>query len=93
MKTHQLTKAEQAHIIRLAKRIFDYRLSVPVILFLDMMKYVSFYGSQAMVFFGPILTIFIKSDPYYRMAELMQDRNNIELLLKEIEKLEFSDKA
>ena len=58
-----------------------------------MMKYVSFLCSQAMVFFGPILTVFIKSDPYYKMAELMQDRNNVELLLQEIEKLELSNKA
>ena len=93
MEFQELSKIEYAHIKRMAKRIFDHGLSVPAILFLDMMKYVSFLGSQAMVFFGPILTVFIKSDPYYKMAELMQDRNNLELLLQEIEKLELSNKA
>tara|TARA_B100000579_G_C22418626_1_gene659738 strand:- start:104 stop:373 length:270 start_codon:yes stop_codon:yes gene_type:complete len=89
MGIEQISKTDLKHIQRMAKRIYDSGLSVPAILFLDMMKYVSFLGSQAMVFFGPVLTVFIQSDPYYKMAELMQDKNNIELLLQEIEKLEL----
>ena len=93
MDSNTLNTVDKKHINRLAKRIFDHGFSVPAILFLDMMKYVSFLGSQALVFFGPILTVFIKSDPYYKMAELMQDRNNVELLLLEIERLEDSKKV
>ena len=93
MDTHSLNQTDKEQIERLAKRIFNSGLSVPAILFLDMMKYVSFLGSQALVFFGPVLTVFINSDPYYKMTELMQDRNNVEFLLLEIERLEISKKA
>ena len=93
METQTLNSTDRKHIERLAKRIFDHGLSVPAILFLDMMKYVSFLGGQAMVFFGPILTVFINSNPYYKIAELMQDKNNVEILLLEIERLEVAKKA
>ena len=45
-----------------------------------------------MIFFGPILTAFIKSEKYYNFAEILEDRNNIEFLLREIEQLS-SDKT
>ncbi len=46
-----------------------------------------------MVFFGPIITAFISSQSYYKFAELLEDRNNVEFLLTEIERLEIkSDK-
>ena len=61
------------------------------IFFLDMMKYLSFFGGQLMVFFGPIITAFISSQSYYKFAELLEDRNNVEFLLVEIERIE-SDK-
>jgi hypothetical protein len=89
----QLSSIEKEHIKKLAKRIFDHGFSIPAILFLEMMKYASFLGSQAMVFFGPFLTVFINSDPYYKMAELMEDKDNIEFLMIEIEKLELEKKA
>ena len=93
MKSQDINSLNHIHISKLAKRIFDRGFTVPAILFLDMMKYVSFLGSQTLVFFGPILTVFINSDPYYKMAELMEDRNNVELLMLEIEKLEAEKKA
>ncbi|MBC8198174.1 MAG: hypothetical protein H8E60_09840 [Candidatus Marinimicrobia bacterium] len=89
----ELELTEKDHIKNLARRIFDHGFSIPAILFLEMMKYVSFLGSQTMVFFGPFLTVFIKSDPYYKMAELMEDKNNVEFLMLEIEKLESEKKA
>ncbi|SVB34301.1 uncharacterized protein METZ01_LOCUS187155 [marine metagenome] len=66
-------------------------MAVPAIFFLDMMKYLSFFGGQIMVFFGPIITAFISSQSYYKFAELLEDRNNVEFLLVEIERIE-SDK-
>ena len=51
-----------------------------------MVKYLSFFGSQLLIFFGPILTVFIQSHLYYQVAELLEDKKNVELLLLEIEK-------
>ena len=57
-----------------------------------MVKYLAFFGGQLMVFFGPIITVFIPSHSYYQIAELLEDRKNVEFLLTEIERLESSGK-
>ena len=74
-------------LTKFAKKIVDRGMAVPSIFFLEMGKYASFIGSQTMIFFGPILTAFIKSEKYYNFAEILEDRNNIEFLLLEIERL------
>ena len=45
-----------------------------------------------MIFFGPIITAFISPNSYYKFAELLEDRKNIEFLLLEIERLEIISK-
>ena len=79
-------------ISNLAKKIVRHGLAVPAIFFLEMVKYLSFFGSQLMVFFGPIITVFITSSLYYKYVELLEDRNNIEFLLLELERLEAEKK-
>ena len=75
-------------LTKFAKKIVDRGMAVPSIFFLEMGKYASFIGSQTMVFFGPILTAFIKAEKYYNFSEILEDRNNIEFLLLELERLE-----
>lgn len=75
-------------ISSLAKKIVRHGLGVPAIFFLEMVKYLAFFGSQIMIFFGPIITVFISSHLYYKYAELLEDRKNVELLLSTIEQLE-----
>ena len=77
-------------ISKLAKKIVRHGLAVPAIFFIEMVKYLSFFGSQLMIFFGPIITVFIASHMYYKYAELLEDRKNVEFLLVEIERLEKS---
>ena len=76
----------------LAGKVVSHGMAVPAIFFLDMMKYLSFFGGQLMVFFGPIITAFISSQSYYKFAELLEDRNNVEFLLLEIERMESDNK-
>lgn len=83
-----VSNTDKQIIIDLANKIFNHGLSVPAIFFLEMVKYLSFFGSQLLIFFGPIITVFIPSESFYKVAELLEDRKNIELLLKEIERLE-----
>ena len=83
-----VTSTDKQLIINLAERIYNHGLSVPAIFFLEMVKYLSFFGSQLLIFFGPIITVFIPSESFYKVAELLEDRKNIEFLLKEIERLE-----
>ena len=80
--------SEKELIKSFAKKINNRGMNVPAIFFLEMVRYASFIGSQMLVFFGPVITAFIQSEPYYRFAELLEDRNNIELLIREIENFE-----
>ena len=86
-----ITQSDKQLISNLAEKVVNHGMAVPAILFLDMMKYLSFFGGQLMVFFGPIITAFVSSQSYYKFAELLEDRNNVEFLLVEIERIE-SDK-
>ena len=88
-----IAQSDKQLISDLAEKVVHHGMAVPAIFFLDMMKYLSFFGGQLMVFFGPIITAFISSQSYYKFAELLEDRNNVEFLLTEIERLEIkSDK-
>jgi len=88
-----IKQSDKQLISDLAEKVVNHGMAVPAIFFLDMMKYLSFFGGQLMVFFGPIITAFISSQSYYKFAELLEDRNNVEFLLTEIERLEIkSDK-
>ena len=87
-----INQSDKELISNLAQKIVRHGMAVPAIFFLDMMKYLSFFGGQLMVFFGPIITAFISSQSYYKFAELLEDRNNVEFLLVEIERLESDNK-
>ena len=79
-------------ISNLAKKIVRHGLGIPAIFFLEMVKYLSFFGSQLMVFFGPVITVFISNNLYYKYAELLEDRKNVEFLLTELERFDSNKK-
>ena len=87
-----ITQSDKQLISDLAEKVVNHGMAVPAIFFLDMMKYLSFFGGQLMVFFGPIITAFISSQSYYKFAELLEDRNNVEFLMFEIERMESDNK-
>ena len=72
-----------------AKKIEQKNLSVPIIFFLESTKYLSFIGSQALIYFGPICTIFVNENKYYDFIDLLEKKENIEFLISEIEKYEI----
>ena len=73
-------------IIEFAEKIVQRGLSVPAIFLLESTKYISFIAGQTLIFFGPILTIFIKDKKYYDFIDLIEKKENIEMLIDEIEK-------
>ena len=87
-----IAQSDKQLISDLAEKVVNHGMAVPAIFFVDMMKYLSFFGGQLMVFFGPIITAFISSQSYYKFAELLEDRNNVEFLLLEIERMESDNK-
>ena len=78
--------SNQEIISNLAKEIVDRGMSVPAIFFLESTKYLSFIGSQFLVFLGPIATCFINNKKYYNFAEILEKKSNIDFLLNEIER-------
>ena len=87
-----ITQSDKQLISNLAEKVVNHGMAVPAILFLDMMKYLSFFGGQLMVFFGPIITAFVSSQSYYKFAELLEERQNVEFLMLEIEQMESDNK-
>ena len=77
----------QKTISNLAKEIVDRGMSVPAIFFLESTKYISFIGSQFLVFLGPIATCFINNKKYHNFTEILEEKGNIEFLLNEIERI------
>ena len=70
-----------------ANTIVDRNLVVPAIFFLESTKYISFIGSQFLVFLGPIATCFINNKKYYNFTEILEKKSNIDFLLNEIERI------
>ena len=86
-----LTKDDKAFLSKLAHKIVDLKLVTPSIFFLEMAKPLNFIGSQTMVFFGPIISAFVKTDGYYRAAELFEEHSSVEFLICELERLGKDD--
>lgn len=83
-----LTQSDKQLISNLAEKIVRHGMSVPAIFFLEMVKYMSFIGSQLMVFFGPVITAFVQSESYYKLTHLLEERQNVEFLMLELERME-----
>ena len=78
---------DQKIISNLAKEIVDRGMSVPAIFFLESTKYLSFIGSQFLVFLGPIATCFINNKKYYNFTDILEKKSNINFLINEIERI------
>ena len=87
-----ICKSDRQLISNLAEKIVRHGMAVPAIFFLEMVKYMSYIGSQLMVFFGPVITVFIQSQSYYKITHLLEDRQNVEFLMLEIERIESDNK-
>lgn len=83
-----LKNQEKEAITRIAQKIIDKGFVTPAVFFLELMKPLSLLGSHALVFFGPILTPFIRQEKYYRATELLEDPKNVEFLISEIERID-----
>ena len=87
-RPERLEEGDYELLLALARKTVDRRMAVPAIFFLESTKPLSYVGSQAMVFFGPFVRILFESPNYYRYSEMLEDRDNLEILLRMIEELE-----
>lgn len=84
-----MNNQSKEELIKAANYIHSKGMSVPFIFFLESTKYISFIGNQFMHACGPVITSFINEKKYYNIADLLEDRDNIEFLIKMIEKNNF----
>lgn len=75
--------------VDLIKKLADYvvrrNMSTPAIMFLESVRPLNFIGSQAIVFFKPILSSFFSRVEYDRLAGILSNRESIDMLINEIE--------
>ena len=68
-----------------ARKVIDKGFSVPAIFFLEMFKYLSFIFSQSMIVAGPLATVFIDRQKYYKISDILSKRDNVEYFICQIE--------
>ena len=87
-----MKNSEKDILNNFANKIVERNLSVAAIFFLESTKYVSFIGSQFLVFLGPISTMFINDKKYYQFINLIEKKENIEYLINQIENMHLNIK-
>ena len=85
-----MKNTEKTTLTEFAKKIVNKKMSVLAIFLLESTKYISFITGQALVFFGPILTLFVNDKKYYDFINLLEKRENVEFLISKIEDLHFN---
>ena len=84
----KLTEKQSELLDKLAKKVVDYRMTVPAIMFLETVKPLSYVGSQTLVFFEPMVKAVFNIAEYDDLRIIMEDRRNVEELLVRIEKFD-----
>ena len=73
-------------IKKLADFVVRRDMAIPAVMFLESVRPLNFVGSQSMVFFKPILSRFFSRYEYDRIANILEKRDVVDLLINEIEK-------
>jgi len=74
-----------ALIADLAGRIVRRRMTAPAVVLLESVKPLARLGGQALLFSSPMLSLFVAQDKVASLCDFLDDRRNIELLLRAIE--------
>jgi hypothetical protein len=71
----------------LARRLDNWNLSTPAIAFLEAHKPLSFFASQTMLAFQPLLTLFLGEASIGEYAALLEDPGSVERVIGRLEEL------
>ncbi len=72
----------------LAKLVVDRHLTAPAIMILESSKPLTFAGSQAIIFFQPLLSMLSIFRDHDKFQQILEDRNRLEQLIVAIENYE-----
>jgi hypothetical protein len=81
----KLEDSDTALIKKLADFVVKRDMSVPAVMFLESVRPLNFIGSQSMVFFKPMLSRFFSKYEYDKIANILEKREVVDLLIREIE--------
>jgi hypothetical protein len=87
-----LSEADTALLERVCKGVVARGLSMPALMFLESVRPLSFIGGQVLVFFQPMLEMFLKAAEIERAARLLERRDVLEMMAVRIEALEAEKK-
>lgn len=87
-KEETLQKNEKVITDKIARAVVRRGMSVPAVFFIQTFKPMNFIGSQALVFFGPVIESLFPRADIYEFAAFMEERENVEHLMERIEALE-----
>ncbi len=76
---------EKALLDKLAKKVVHWKMTAPAIMALESVKPLNYIGSQAMVFFEPIIQTIFNLKDYDTVRQMLERRETIEMLLLRIE--------
>ena len=74
-----------AVVDKLARKVVEWQMTAPAIIFLESVKPLNFIGSQTMVFFEPIVQSVFAFKDYETIRTALEKRETIEILLQRIE--------
>jgi hypothetical protein len=88
MLTAELSADERDRILeQAAGQVVRRRLEVPAVMFLEMNRPLSFLASQGLIVLTPLFGTIFGPERMMKLAQLMEDRSNIDRLLQRIEAL------
>ena len=80
-----LSEEDLALLDRAAGFVLKKGMATPAILFLESMRPLNFMGSQVMIFLQPIVASFFSTREYEQLAQILERRESIGLLIERIE--------
>ena len=72
-----LTERQITLLEKVADRVIKYRMAMPAILFLESVRPLNYVGSQAMVFFAPVVHSLFSAREYDEIQEALEHRDTI----------------
>jgi hypothetical protein len=84
------SEEETALLNKVADAVVRKRLTTPAVMFLESVRPLNFLGSQVMVFFQPIVSLAVSTKDMELLAQVLERRKSIPLLIEIIEKREDS---
>ena len=88
-----LPEEELAVLEKVAKKVVEKSMTVPAIVFLESVKPLNYVGSQAMVFFEPIVQSLFNLKDYDTFRTALEKRQTLEILIQKIEAMDVVAQA